>query len=76
MMSRNSEQIAIAEAVTINDSIEDSIFTNSDLQLIIKLAWAARKRSADEKASCFDHVKFIMTEAARRSRQTAEDGSA
>ena len=71
-MSKNSEQIAIAEAKLVNQTLDNSVFTDNDLETIIKLAWAARKRTSDEKSALFDHITHIVTEAAERSLQASE----
>jgi hypothetical protein len=68
-MSRTGKQIAIAEAVAINKALNDSMFSDDEIALIIKLAWTARRSDTTNKGNVYEKIAGLIQDVATRHRE-------
>jgi hypothetical protein len=68
-MSRTGKQIAIAEAVAINKALNDSMFSDDEIALIIKLAWTARRSDTTNKGNVYEKIASLIQDVATRHRE-------
>lgn len=68
-MSRTGKQIAMAEAVAINKALNDSMFSDDEIALIVKLAWTARRSDTTNKGNVYEKIASLIQDVATRHRE-------
>jgi hypothetical protein len=65
-MSKTGKQIAISEAVAVNKSLSDSMFSDDEVSLIVRLAWTARRSNTTYKGVVYQKIARLIDDVSRR----------
>lgn len=72
-MSKTGKQIAIAEALAVNKSLTDSMFSDDEVSLIVRLAWTARRSSATNKSVVYDKIAQLIQDVTTRAVTSSQE---
>ena len=72
-MSKTGKQIAVAEALAVNKSLTDSMFSDDEVSHIIRLAWTARRSSATYKSVVYDKIAQLIQDVITRAATSSQE---
>lgn len=65
-MSKSSKQIACSEAVAVARSLPDAMFSDTEIELIVRLAWTARRSNTTSKSDVYDKIISLIDDVGAR----------
>jgi len=65
-MSKTGKQIAVSEAVAVNKSLSDSMFSEEEVGLIVRLAWTARRSNSTIKGDVYEKIARLIEDVSKR----------